>query len=128
VRRIITDRKYSIGRTTATTTTAAATARISDVDTDPAAIELGVVHPIDSFMGFRLSAISYETKTTRAMRLAVTHHDRLFDKKKRADSKGTPKKCIPRRSGNNQFTRVDKEAYINNAAIGRKGLSTGARQ
>jgi hypothetical protein len=76
---MITNTKRGIRQTTATAT--APSARIGDVDADSAAFEICVVHRGDGGMGLRLSAISYETKTTRALRLAVTHNDRLFDKK-----------------------------------------------
>jgi hypothetical protein len=68
------------GRTATTATTAAATtgASIGNVDANPTAVEFRVVHFFNGIFGLRLIAISYETESTRAIRLAITHHDRLF--------------------------------------------------
>ena len=52
-------------------------ARIGDVHPDPTTVELRVVHTVNGVMGFRLIAKSYETESTRALGLAITHHDRL---------------------------------------------------
>src|SRR6266436_192969 len=77
-------REEGFGRTTTPAATATATAaRVGDVDADPTAIKIRIVHTRNGGFGLRLSAISYKTKTTRALGLAITHHDRLFMKMKR---------------------------------------------
>ena len=63
---------------TATASAATGTARIGDVDANPTAVEFRVIHFFNGIFGFRLIAVSYETESTRAIRLAITHHDRLF--------------------------------------------------
>src|SRR6266478_6323665 len=69
--------RRDVGRTT-TTTTAAAAARIGDVDADPAAIEFCIIHAGNGSLGLLVTAVSHKTKAAGALRLAITHHDRLF--------------------------------------------------
>jgi len=72
-----------IGRTaaaaavTTTTATATTTARIGDVDANPTTVEIRVVHTVNGSVGFILTAESYETESTRALSLAITHDDRV---------------------------------------------------
>jgi hypothetical protein len=118
-------REEGFGRTATTTTTATAAtaattaARVGDVDADPAAIKIRVVHTVNGSVGLCLSVISYKTKTTRALRLAITHHDRLLMKMKGGGEGEMPAGVIVISF---RVRRKETEAYVNNGAIIRKGL------
>jgi hypothetical protein len=116
-------REEGFGQTTTTSTaataTTATTARVGDVDADPTAIKIRIVHAVNGGMGFLLSVISYKTKTTRALRLAITHHDRLFIKMKEGGEGETPVGVLVILF---RVRRKETEAYVNNGAISLKGL------
>jgi hypothetical protein len=68
--------------TTSASATASSSALVSEVDAELATIELLIIHIRNGALGFLVRAISHETETARALRLAITHHNRLPKKKK----------------------------------------------
>jgi len=64
------------GATTATTTTT--TTGVSEVDLDAATIEFLFIESIDGQIRLFLSGIRYEAKATRAVCIAIAHHDRVY--------------------------------------------------
>jgi hypothetical protein len=114
-------REEGFGQTAAAaaaTATTATASRVGDVDADPTAIKIRIIHAINGGVSFLLCVISYKTKTTRALRLAVTHHDRLFMKMKGGgglNASGASRHFI-------QVRKKETEAYVNNGAISLKRL------
>jgi hypothetical protein len=112
-------REEGFRRTTTTTAAAAATTtRVGGVDADPAAIKIRIIQIVNGSVGLRLIAKRYKSKTTRAPRLAITHHYRLFMKMKGGVGEMPAGVIVI----SFRVRRKETEAYINNGTIGRKGL------
>jgi hypothetical protein len=106
-------REEGFGRTTTTAATTATRARVGNVDADPTAINLRIVHIVNGILGFRLAAKSHKTKTARAVRLAITHHDRLFKKMKEGGEGEIPAGVLVISF---RERKKETEAYVNNRA------------